>query len=142
MQIPTPPGDFSDSYIRSLIKIVEELVSVKIKQAQHSAFANFRVTPDGPWEELVVHGVRPSIANFDDISAALGTSANLILVKNLVKADHSPDAVRSVKIALPSGSPLRERLLAEGLNIGSFSCQVSRYRPRKPAPRQGPPPSQ
>jgi hypothetical protein len=139
-----PPEEINPYESRSLQKIVEDLFSGHIKAAlsSHSTFANFRVVPDSPWEELVVHGIRPAVANFDDISAALGASADLILVKNLIKANHRPDAVRSVKIALPLGNPLSKCLLADGLNISSFSCRVSKYWPRKSTPRQGPPPSQ
>jgi hypothetical protein len=107
----------------------------------HGSFANFQVLQDGPWDELVVHGVRPAVANFDNISTALGASADLILVKNLIKTDHSPDAPRLVKIALPTGTPATAHYLVHGLNVGGFSCRVSKYQPRKPtAPSRSPPP--
>jgi hypothetical protein len=100
--------EVSHSESHALKWAVEDLVVENLKQtlAPHGAFANFRVVPDSPWEELVVHGVRPSGANFDDINAALGTSSKLILIKNLIKPDHSPDAVHSVKITLPMGNTM------------------------------------
>jgi hypothetical protein len=104
------------------------------------SLAGLDIIPDGPWDEVVVHGVPAASSDSATLSRAVesslrrhGRSAAVVQARPLKKKDHPANAPCSVKLAFVQAG-IADLILQHGLVLDGFLCRVSLYRPRKHTP--------